>query len=45
MCCDYLDAPIKIVASEDVPIPYNHVLEYETIPGEKDVVSAVMAIV
>ena len=42
---DYLDAPIKIVASEDVPIPYNHVLEYETIPGEKDVVSAVEAII
>ena len=41
---DYLDAPIKIVASEDVPIPYNHVLEYETIPGEKDVVAAVTAI-
>ena len=41
---DYLDAPIQIVASEDVPIPYNHAMEYETIPGEKDVLAAVLAI-
>jgi pyruvate/2-oxoglutarate/acetoin dehydrogenase E1 component len=38
---DYLDAPIKLVASEDVPMPYNHNLEYETIPCEKDVLAAV----
>jgi pyruvate/2-oxoglutarate/acetoin dehydrogenase E1 component len=38
---DYLDAPIQLVAAEDVPIPYNHNLEYETIPGEKDVIAAV----
>ena len=38
---DYLDAPVQIVASEDVPIPYNHGLEYETIPGEKDILAAV----
>ncbi len=42
---DYLDAPIKIVASEDVPIPYNHGLEYETVPMPKDIVSAVREIV
>ncbi len=41
---DYLDAPIKLVASEDVPIPYNHNLEYEVIPGEKDVLAAVRQI-
>jgi pyruvate/2-oxoglutarate/acetoin dehydrogenase E1 component len=41
---DYLDAPIKIVASEDVPIPYNHGLEYEAIPAEQDIVNAVKAI-
>lgn len=42
---DHLDAPIKIVASEDVPIPYNHGLEYETVPMPKDIVSAVREIV
>lgn len=41
---DYLDAPIKLVATEDVPIPYNHNLEYEAIPGEKDILAAVRAI-
>lgn len=38
---DYLDAPIKIVASEDVPIPYSRGLEYETIPMPKDILAAV----
>ena len=37
---DYLDAPIKIVASEDVPIPYSRGLEYETIPMPKDILAA-----
>ena len=42
---DYLDAPIQIVASKDVPIPYNRTLEYATIPGEQDILDAVRKIV
>jgi pyruvate/2-oxoglutarate/acetoin dehydrogenase E1 component len=39
--CFYdLDAPIERVASEDVPIPYNRILEMEVIPQEKDVLAA-----
>jgi len=41
---DYLDAPIKIVASEDVPIPYSHGLEYEAVPMPKDILAAVREI-
>jgi pyruvate dehydrogenase E1 component beta subunit len=26
-CFDYLDAPVELVSSEDVPMPYNHSLE------------------
>ena len=26
-CFDYLDAPVELVTSEDVPMPYNHTLE------------------
>ncbi len=26
-CFDYLDAPVELVAMEDVPMPYNHTLE------------------
>jgi pyruvate dehydrogenase E1 component beta subunit len=44
-CFDDLDAPVLRVASEDVPIPYNRVLEAEVIPAEKDVLSAVRKIV
>jgi pyruvate/2-oxoglutarate/acetoin dehydrogenase E1 component len=36
-----LDAPVIRVAAEDVPIPYNSILEAEVIPAEKDIVSAI----
>jgi pyruvate dehydrogenase E1 component beta subunit len=40
--CFYdLDAPVQRVAAEDVPIPYNHALEAEVIPSEKDIIAAV----
>ncbi len=40
--CFYdLDGPVLRVAAEDVPIPYNHTMEAETIPGEKDIIAAV----
>ena len=41
-CCFYeLDGPVIRVAAEDVPIPYNSVLENEVIPAEKDILAAV----
>lgn len=43
--CFYdLDAPVIRVAAEDVPIPYNSILENEVIPAEKDILKAVHAI-
>jgi len=40
--CFYdLDAPVMRVAAEDVPIPYNAILEAEVIPAEKDILYAV----
>jgi len=40
--CFYdLDAPVVRVAAEDVPIPYNSILENEVIPAEKDILAAV----
>ena len=40
--CFYdLDAPVLRVASEDVPIPYNSILENEVIPAEKDILAGV----
>lgn len=39
---DWLDAPIMQVATEDVPLPYNGRLELEAIPGEQDIVNAVL---
>lgn len=44
-CFDDLDAPVLRVAAEDVPIPYNRILEAEVIPSEKDILSAVRRIV
>lgn len=40
-CFFDLDAPVKRVAAEDVPIPYNSILEDEVIPGEKDIIAGV----
>jgi pyruvate dehydrogenase E1 component beta subunit len=38
---DYVDAPIKRVAQDEVPLPYNRTLEQEALPQVKDVVEAV----
>ena len=38
---DHLDAPIKIVAGKNTPIPFNLSLEQACVPQEKDVVEAV----
>jgi pyruvate/2-oxoglutarate/acetoin dehydrogenase E1 component len=41
---DWLDAPIVQVATEDVPLPYSGRLELEAIPGERDIVNAVLEV-
>ncbi len=38
---DYLDAPVELVASEDVPMPYSKSLEHEITPNPDKVVNAV----
>lgn len=38
---DYVDAPIKRVAQDEVPLPYNRTLEQEALPQVKDVIGAV----
>ena len=38
---DYADAPIKRVAQEEVPVPYNRTLEQMALPQMSDVISAV----
>jgi pyruvate dehydrogenase E1 component beta subunit len=40
-CFDYLDAPVEIVSSEDVPMPYNHRLELAVQPSVQKIVEAV----
>jgi pyruvate dehydrogenase E1 component beta subunit len=42
---DFLDAPIKIVAGLNTPIPYNSTLEQASIPHAADIVKAVKEIV
>ncbi len=42
---DYLDAPVKIVAGLNTPIPYNSTLEQASIPHAKDIVKAVKEII
>jgi pyruvate dehydrogenase E1 component beta subunit len=39
-CFDYLDAPVELVTSEDVPMPYNHTLELEVQPTVRKIVDA-----
>lgn len=39
-CFDDLDAPVELVHSEDVPMPYNHTLELAIQPSVEKVVSA-----
>jgi len=38
---DYVDAPIKRVAQEEVPLPYNRALEQAALPQVEDVIAAV----
>ena len=38
---DYVDAPIKRVAQQEVPLPYNRQLEQMALPQLDDVVRAV----
>lgn len=39
-CFDDLDAPVELVASEDVPMPYNHALELAVQPTVDKIVAA-----
>ncbi len=39
-CFDFLDAPVELVAAEDVPMPYNHRLELAAQPSVEKVVNA-----
>jgi pyruvate dehydrogenase E1 component beta subunit len=38
---DYVDAPIKRVAKDEVPLPYNRALEQAALPQVEDVIAAV----
>ncbi len=40
-CFDYLDAPVLLISSEDVPMPYNHRLELAAQPSVKKIMDAV----
>ena len=40
-CFDYLDAPVLLISSEDVPMPYNHRLELAAQPSVKKIIDAV----
>jgi pyruvate dehydrogenase E1 component beta subunit len=44
MCLDDLDAPVEVVTSDDVPMPYARNLELEVLPAAKDVVAAVKSV-
>lgn len=39
-CFDSLDAPVELVAMEDVPMPYNHTLELAVQPSMEKIVTA-----
>ena len=40
-CFDYLDAPIKYVHSDEIPVPFNHYLEEAMMPSVDRIVSSV----
>lgn len=40
-CFDDLDAPIEIVCSEDIPLPYNHLMEMYCLPSVEKILSSV----
>lgn len=39
-CFDDLDAPVELVSSEDVPMPYNHTLELAVQPSVDKIIAA-----
>ncbi|MBD3344615.1 MAG: pyruvate dehydrogenase complex E1 component subunit beta [Chitinivibrionales bacterium] len=39
-CFDFLDAPVELVSSEDVPMPYNHTLELAAQPSAEKIIRA-----
>ncbi len=39
-CFDDLDAPVELVASEDVPMPYNHTMELAVQPSVDKIIAA-----
>ncbi|BFN37221.1 pyruvate dehydrogenase complex E1 component subunit beta [Fidelibacter multiformis] len=41
---DFLDAPVELVTSEDVPMPYNHTLELAAQPSVDKIVQAVQKV-
>lgn len=42
---DYIDAPVRRVAQEEVPLPYNATLEQAALPQIEDIVEAVKGVV
>lgn len=44
-CFDYLDAPVRLVSGEDVPMPYNHNLELAAQPSITKIIEAVRSVV
>ncbi|MBN2210376.1 MAG: alpha-ketoacid dehydrogenase subunit beta, partial [Sedimentisphaerales bacterium] len=40
-CFDLLDAPVELVSSRDVPMPYNHRLELAVQPSPERIIDAV----
>jgi pyruvate dehydrogenase E1 component beta subunit len=40
-CFDHLDAPIEYVASDEIPVPFNHYLEEAMMPSVDKIVTAV----
>ena len=38
---DFVDAPVKRVAQDEVPLPYNRTLEQAALPQVEDVIAAV----
>lgn len=43
-CFDYLDAPVEMICSEDVPMPYNHSLELAAQPSVEKISKAIKAV-